>query len=105
MVSGHTVQGGDARGYFCLPPPHTHSLELLQPPFPYSCPCNLKCIIKRTKIFHDFFFPYNLFLGEPCASEEVDCLLVTKVNVITEQKNEEKFTDILLLLVAVQSVI
>ena len=48
---------------------------------------------------------YYLFLREACAREKVDCLLMTKVHIVTKEKDEEKFTDILLLLIAIQSVI
>ena len=48
---------------------------------------------------------YNLFLREACAGEQVDCFLVSKVNIIAKEKDEQQLTHILLLLIAIQTII
>ena len=47
---------------------------------------------------------HNLFFREVYRGKEIDCLLVTKVNVVAEQKDEDEFRDVLFLLVAVHPV-
>ena len=48
---------------------------------------------------------YYLFLGEPCAAQKIDSFLVTEIYIVTEKKDEQKFTDIFLLLVTIKSII
>ena len=48
---------------------------------------------------------YNLLLSVLVGAEEIHCLHVSKVNIMTQQENEEELTHILLLLVAVQCLV
>lgn len=48
---------------------------------------------------------YNLFLCVFVGTQKVDCLHVTKVDVMAEQEDEEQLAHILLLTVAIQSLV
>lgn len=46
---------------------------------------------------------YNLLFGVLVGAEQVDCLHVSKVNVVAKQENEQQLADIFLLAVTIQS--
>lgn len=48
---------------------------------------------------------YNLFFGVLVGRQKVDCFHVAKVNVMSEQEDEEQLTYIFLLLVAIQRLV
>ena len=48
---------------------------------------------------------YNLLLREASASKKIDGFLMTKVNVVAKEKDKEQFTDVLLLLVAIKTIV
>ena len=52
-----------------------------------------------------FSYTYNLFLSVLVGGEQVDRLHLTEVDVVAEQKDEEKFANIFLLLVTVQCLV
>ena len=48
---------------------------------------------------------YNLFLCVLVRGQEVDCLYLTKVNVVTEEEDEEELAHIFLLLISIECLV
>ena len=48
---------------------------------------------------------YNLFLCVLVRRQQVDCLYLTKVNVVTEEEDEEELAHIFLLLISIECLV
>ena len=55
-----------------------------------------------TESVHQSKGTYNLFLCVLVGGQQVDCLDLTEVNIVTQQEDEQELADIFLLLVAIQ---
>ena len=51
---------------------------------------------------HHSIGTYNLFLCVLVRGQQVDCLDLTEVNIVTQQEDEQELADIFLLLVSIQ---
>ena len=59
----------------------------------------------QTHTEHNQWRTYNLFLCVLVGAQQVDCLHVSKVDVMAEQEDEEQLADVLLLAVAIQGLV
>ena len=55
-----------------------------------------------TESLHQSKGTYNLFLCVLVGGQQVDCLDLTEVNIVTQQEDEQELADIFLLLVSIQ---